>query len=67
MQSNAGKLSRIWGNQSNRIKKNCDILSINLRHGMDSFSKTDPWNMERAQVGIHSDTLLSMFYNYEKS
>ena len=29
---------------------------------MDSYSKTDPWNMERAQVGFHSDTLLPMFF-----
>ena len=25
---------------------------------MDSFSKTDPWNMERAQVGFYSDASL---------
>ena len=34
---------------------------------MDSFSKTDPWNMERAQVGFHSDTLLWVFYKHGKS
>ena len=67
MQSNAGKLSKVWMNQSNRISKNCDILNINFRHGMDSFSKTDPWNMERAQVGFHSDTLLSVLYKNETS
>ena len=62
MQSNAGN-NLIVGtsNLEDQNFKKLRKIKLYLRHGIDSFSKTDPWNMERAQVGFHFAALFSAF------